>query len=760
MTDERLRLTAEMRDRLTPALRRLQTVLGATGRTEAFRKLAHDMSLAERAGYRFGFMLGRTLRTGAIAAAGATALASAAMVKLGKDAVDSLDDIKAFSGQVGFSADSLRILQGVADRFNVSQDSLRSGLQSFNARLGQLKSGQGAFLGFLNKTNPALAAQMKHVKSTQEGYLLLFDALTKISDPAKRAALAKAAGIGQESLRFLADGPEGLKKNIAEVKELLGILGPGAYDAADNFNDAMGDIRLALGGLSARLAVSVLPTLTPMLQDLSLWLAANRDRIASGFKQVVGDIATALQAFGKWIGSKDGGDALKAFWTDLKAIASALAEVAKAVNDVVQRFGGWKVVIGTIVALKAAKWSKDLVGGALPGGDDKGGPGWLGLLGLLRNLNPMLLLGSAAVMGSLWATKDIPKNIQIDPATGIPWNAPPGWTPPPADAPGPSHPLGNRDPLREQYLRTQIAALQPKLDQMKAEHDQWIAAGKDKTDPDRYARFADEYRKLGEAYAKLQDELAQRLEDDAAEVGRSIGEHAAESLYQRMMLLLGTGAGGGSGFQQAVYRAAGPAIGATRAAFGGKGMLDLIAAAEGTGNNYNTTLGYGRLTGGAVNLTGMTMDQIDALQTRMLRHPANRWNSSAVGRYQFVRKRLRELRKRYGVHGSALFTPDLQDALAKLSLAERGGSIASLRNEWEGLRRVPDNVLRDAMLRRDQRQKHRGGRMEGVATVDIRFPNGTPPGTRVAASGKGLFKKVNLDTGRAMAATPAPGGVY
>lgn len=218
--------------------------------------------------------------------------------------------------------------------------------------------------------------------------------------------------------------------------------------------------------------------------------------------------------------------------------------------------------------------------------------------------------------------------------------------------------------------------------------------------------------------------------------------------------------GGGGGIQQAVYRAAGPAIGATRAAFGGKGMLDLIAAAEGTGNNYNTTLGYGRLTGGAVNLTGMTMDQIDALQTRMLRHPANRWNSSAVGRYQFVRKRLRELRKRYGVHGSALFTPDLQDALAKLSLAERGGSIASLRNEWEGLRRVPDNVLRDAMLRRDQRQKHRGGRMEGVATVDIRFPNGTPPGTRVAASGKGLFKKVNLDTGRAMAATPAPGGVY
>jgi len=302
MADERLRLTAEMRDRLTPALRRLQTVLGATGRTDAFRRIAHDMSLAERAGYRFGFMLGRTLRTGAIAAAGAATLASAAMVKLGKDAVDSLDDIKAFSGQIGISADSLRILEGVAGRFNVSQGALRSGLQSFNTRLGQLKSGQGAFLGFLQKTNPMLAQQMKGAKSTGDAYLLLFDALSKISDPAQRAALAKAWGIGQEQLRFLSEGPDALRKNIAEVIELLGVLGPEAYRAADDFNDAMGDIGLAMRGLSARMAVSVLPTLTPMLQDLSQFLATNRDRIASGFKQVVGDIATALQAFGRWLG--------------------------------------------------------------------------------------------------------------------------------------------------------------------------------------------------------------------------------------------------------------------------------------------------------------------------------------------------------------------------------------------------------------------------------------------------------------------------
>jgi hypothetical protein len=62
-------------------------------------------------------------------------------------------------------------------------------------------------------------------------------------------------------------------------------------------------------------------------------------------------------------------------------------------------------------------------------------------------------------------------------------------------------------------------------------------------------------------------------------------------------------------------------------------LLDLIGFTEGTdkGRGYNETLAYGALTGGPVDLVGMTLDQVDALQTRMLAHPDNRWNSSAAG---------------------------------------------------------------------------------------------------------------------------------
>lgn len=109
-------------------------------------------------------------------------------------------------------------------------------------------------------------------------------------------------------------------------------------------------------------------------------------------------------------------------------------------------------------------------------------------------------------------------------------------------------------------------------------------------------------------------------------------------------------------------------------------LLDLIGLTEGTdkrrgggpGRGYNETLAYGRLTGGDVDLVSMTLTQIDALQTRMLQHRENIWNSSALGRYQIVRTTLRNIRKTLGLSGSELFDADMQDRLACFLLGQRG----------------------------------------------------------------------------------------
>jgi muramidase (phage lysozyme) len=103
-------------------------------------------------------------------------------------------------------------------------------------------------------------------------------------------------------------------------------------------------------------------------------------------------------------------------------------------------------------------------------------------------------------------------------------------------------------------------------------------------------------------------------------------------------------------------------------------LLGLIGRAEGTdrGRGYNETLGYGAFTNGPQNLTGMTLDQIDQLQARMLRHPGNTLNSSAVGRFQITQTTLRGLRRELGLTGSERYDEAMQDRLAT-ALAERRG---------------------------------------------------------------------------------------
>ncbi|WP_192255023.1 D-Ala-D-Ala carboxypeptidase family metallohydrolase [Mesorhizobium silamurunense] len=154
-------------------------------------------------------------------------------------------------------------------------------------------------------------------------------------------------------------------------------------------------------------------------------------------------------------------------------------------------------------------------------------------------------------------------------------------------------------------------------------------------------------------------------------------------------------------------------------------LLNLLGHTEGTdkGEDYNETLGYGKFTGGKVNLEGMTLDQIDQLQTQILSHPENDFDASPVGRYQIVRKTLRSLRRALGLSGDELFDRKMQDRLSMALLERRGLSrwqsgqmsdaefMRSLGQEWASL------PGRQGALRETLGQVKKGGSIQ-VASTD------------------------------------------
>lgn len=163
-------------------------------------------------------------------------------------------------------------------------------------------------------------------------------------------------------------------------------------------------------------------------------------------------------------------------------------------------------------------------------------------------------------------------------------------------------------------------------------------------------------------------------------------------------------------------------------------LLSLIGNTEGTdkGDGYNETLGYGAYTGGDVDLVNMTLGDIDKLQTDMLRHPNNKWNSSAIGRYQIIRTTLRGLKEEMGLTDDMTFTPELQDQMAMHLLERRGLS------KWQAGQMTDDEFINGlsaewaSLPKSDGKGTYEGQRV-GTSTQGMRGVLDQIRGTEVAS---------------------------
>jgi muramidase (phage lysozyme) len=156
-------------------------------------------------------------------------------------------------------------------------------------------------------------------------------------------------------------------------------------------------------------------------------------------------------------------------------------------------------------------------------------------------------------------------------------------------------------------------------------------------------------------------------------------------------------------------------------------LLNLIGKTEGTDKaecynavcGYDVTLGYGAYTDGPVDLTSMTLAEVDQLQTKMLRHPKNKLNSSACGRYQIVRTTLRALKKQLKLSDTVLFDEGTQDQMACHLLVQRG------LQRWLDNKLSEDALINNlakewASLPNTKGVGHYGGQRAAVKTQEVR----------------------------------------
>lgn len=203
--------------------------------------------------------------------------------------VEGFEQLGKKAERLGVSVDFLAEMRDAAERTGVPVESLDNALESFTVNLGKARAGTGRMAAFLTKAGGPLLQQLKAAKDNASAFDLLANAMSKLTDPAKRAALAQAT-LGDATLAPLfAKGAEGLD----ELRQhYLGLAGSQeeAVAASTETSEAMHDLHAATDHVKASLVSGLAPALTIIIGQLTEWLSGHQDDI----KQWASDIGEKL----------------------------------------------------------------------------------------------------------------------------------------------------------------------------------------------------------------------------------------------------------------------------------------------------------------------------------------------------------------------------------------------------------------------------------------------------------------------------------
>lgn len=328
----------------------------------------------------------------------------AGIVEMSKSWANLGWSVQRTAATLGVAPGQLQALRGAAKLAGLSADDMTSSLHS----LGNVM--YGAKWGGDTQTRAAMNALGMHFRMTKKGGIDTAQTLMDVSKAVQhyngnaqlQEKIARQFGV-ESLLPLLRQGPAAIQKFEAEAKRMGYVLGGDALNNATALGKSFAAMTLSIDGLRNSIAQSLFPTITPLVQKLTDWIATNRQLIGQKVSQWVAEIV-------QWVRSVD----WSAVWRGIKQVVAEIAGIAAAVNSGAQALGGWKdtielvfgawaigkIALFTAAVLKAAGAMRGLRAPAAPStvaADAAGGAGIVGLGGA------GLLAGSAAVAGyGLW----------------------------------------------------------------------------------------------------------------------------------------------------------------------------------------------------------------------------------------------------------------------------------------------------------------------------------------------------------------------
>lgn len=187
----------------------------------------------------------------------AALLSVGGLIALSRSAINLADSFGKLSRSAGVTTEEFTGLAYAAERNELGMDGLRAGLKGFTEYL--VKTGQGS----------------RNVRDALLEQAAIFE---RMPDGAAKSSLAleRFGRAGVQMLPLLNEGPAAIALLFERGVKLSGITDASAQ-SADQFNDALTDLKWAAQGLAGTLSTSLLPKLTELINSLTAGLVRFRE---------------------------------------------------------------------------------------------------------------------------------------------------------------------------------------------------------------------------------------------------------------------------------------------------------------------------------------------------------------------------------------------------------------------------------------------------------------------------------------------------
>lgn len=212
--------------------------------------------------------------------------AGSIVVKAINDFATLGDEVAKTAKELDITVEGLQKMRFAMERQGGSADSVDKAFSDMNKTLGKMQAGTGRLSTLLDKTNPQLKQQLLTAKTSEERFKLLTNAIATETDTTKKAALADAAfgSSKRDILKLTEDGTDAMEALYKE-SERYGLITEESAKASEAYKDAVTNLTAASKGLLYTAMGPIIQQLTPLLQKMADWIAANRELISTRVNQ-------------------------------------------------------------------------------------------------------------------------------------------------------------------------------------------------------------------------------------------------------------------------------------------------------------------------------------------------------------------------------------------------------------------------------------------------------------------------------------------